>query len=203
MVIWPAITWLVPLLHFLHFTSPVEVLFATSVYCSDYYGSLAGWDLGSDKADMFFNAWSTHVRLAWRVPRQTRTFLLQHVLAPGLTSARTEVLARFVSFFRSLRNAPSHEVRTAALLAARDLQTVTGRNLALVAELSGQDPWTASTARVREALREREMVPVPEGDSWRCNYLHKLLEQRQRAYYSGDKEKDMEISSLIDSLCVS
>ena len=137
------------------FASPVEVLVATSVYCSDYYGSLAGWDLGSDKANMFFNAWSTHVKLTWRVPRQTRTFLVQSVLAPGFTSARTEVLARYVTFFRSLRTAPSHEVRTAALLAARDLQTVTGRNLALVAELSGLDPWTASSARVREALRER------------------------------------------------
>ena len=187
----------------LRFASPVEVLVATSVYCSDYYGSLAGWDLGSDKANMFFNAWSTHVRLTWRVPRQARTFLVQNVLAPGLTSARTEVLARYVTFFRSLRNAPSHVVRTAALLAARDLQTVTGRNLALVAELSQQDPWTASTERVREALREREMVEVPDVDSWHCKYLNKLLEERQEANYNGDSDKEIRIAHLIDSLCVS
>ena len=193
----------VELREMLHFASPADVLVATSVFCSDYYGSLAGWDLDSDKVRMFYNAWSTHVKLTWKVPRQTKTYLLQNVLSPGLTSARSEILARFVTFFRSLRIAPSHEVRTAALLAARDLRSVTGRNLALVAGLSGQDPWTASTARVRGALRERETVPVPEGDVWRCNYLGKLLKQRQNAFYNGEKDKANYFSLLIDSLCTS
>ena len=114
-----------------------------------------------------------------------------------------EVLARFTTFFRSLRVAPSHEVRTAALLQARDLRSVTGRNLALVAELSGQDLWTASTNCVREALREREKVEVPETDSWRCSYLAKLLEQRQRAHYSGLTEEVLVLTPIIDSLCSS
>ena len=51
-----------------------------------------------------------------------------------------------------LRSVPSHEVRTAAVLSARDL---TGRNVALVREESGEDPWTSSTTAVREVLRER------------------------------------------------
>ena len=187
----------------INFASPVEVLAATEVYCSDYYRSLAGWDFGGDKASMFFHAWNTHVKLTWNVPRQTKTYLLQQVLASGFTSPRTEVLARFTTFFRNLTVAPSHEVRTVALLVARDLRSVTGRNLALVAEQSGQDPWTASTARVREALREREIVEVPGVDSWRCVYLAKLLEQRQRAFYGGMKEDVLQFTTLIDSLCFS
>ena len=79
--------------------------------------------------------------------------------------------------------------------------TVTGRNLSLVAEQSGQDPWTASTARVREALRERERVDVPETDTWRCVYLGKLLEQRQTAYYAGLTEDVVHLTELFDSLC--
>ena len=75
----------VELREMLYFASPVEVLAATEIYCSDYYGCLAGWDLGGDKAKMFFNAWNTHVKLSWNVPRQTRTYLLQHVLAKGFT----------------------------------------------------------------------------------------------------------------------
>ena len=102
-----------------------------------------------------------------------------------------------------MRIAPSYEVRTAALLSARDLRTVTGRNLALVAEQSGYDPWTASTARVRVALREREMVEVPETGSWRCGYLGKLLEQRQTAHYNGMTENVLHITELVDSLCFS
>ena len=128
----------------LSFASPVEILSATDVYCSDYYGSLAGWDLGCEKAATFFNAWNTHVKLTWQVPRNTRTYLLQQVLASGFTSARSAVLARFVSFFRALRVAPSHEVRTIAFLVSRDMRSVTGRNLELVRQLSGQDSWAAS-----------------------------------------------------------
>ena len=153
----------VELREMLHFASPAEVLTATNVYCADYYGSLAGRDLGTNKASMFYNAWTIHVKLAWQVPRNTRTYLVQQVLAPG-----SEILARFVNFFHSLRNAPSHEVLTAGLLGARDLGSVTGRNLALVTELSGQDPWTASSARVRQALMDKEIIPVPETDGWRC-----------------------------------
>ena len=65
------------------FASPVEILVAMNIYCSDYYGSLAGWDLGSDAASRFFNAWIVNVKLTWKVPIYTRTFLLQQVFAPG------------------------------------------------------------------------------------------------------------------------
>ena len=73
------------------FASLVEVLAACNVYCSDYYGTLAAWDLETEKAASFFNAWTTNVKLAWDVPRGTRTYLLQQVLAPGLTSAKIHI----------------------------------------------------------------------------------------------------------------
>ena len=185
----------------LSFASPVEILSATDIYCSDYYGSLAGWDLGRTKAATFFNAWNTHVKLTWQVPRNTRTYLMQQVLASGFISARSAILARFVSFFRALRVAPSHEVRTIAFLVSRDMRSVTGRNLELVRQLSGQDPWAASPTRVKESLMERELVGVPERDTWRCSYLRKLLEQRQFAHYNGDTDTEIHLSDVIDSLC--
>ena len=100
-----------------------------------------------------FNTWATNVKLTWDVPRGTRTYLLQQVLAPGLTLAKTEVLARFVSLFWALRFAPSHEIRTITFLVSRNLRTVIGQNLALVGELSGEDPWSVSTHLVRESLK--------------------------------------------------
>ena len=129
---------------------------------------MAGWDLGGDSAESFYNAWKTNVKLAWRVPRSTKTFLLQQVLAPGFVSAKVEILARYTNFFHSLRTAPSHEVRTAALLGSRDLRSVTGRNLSLIADLTGLDPWCSSTARVRAVLLEREKVEPDPADVWRC-----------------------------------
>ena len=127
--------------------------------------------LSTSLSNSFFNVWFNNVKLSWNVPRGTRTYLLQQVLAPGLISAKTEVLARFVTFFRSLRLAPSHEVRTVSLLAARDLRTVTGRNVSQVQRVSVEDPWTVSTPRVKESLRKSEEVLPESMDTWRCSYL--------------------------------
>ena len=53
------------------------------------------------------------------------------------------MLLKFVSFFRSLIASPSSEVVVVALLAARDLRSNLGKNLALVRETSG---WLSTAA---------------------------------------------------------
>ena len=75
------------------FASPVEVLLALKVYCSSFYGCML-WELGG-----VFNAWTTAVKLTWKVPRATRSYLVQHVLNSGLTSARVDILTRYSVFF--------------------------------------------------------------------------------------------------------
>ena len=69
-----------------NFASSPEVLTAKDKYCTSYYGCLAGWDLGSTAAKSYFAAQQVGVKLAWGVPRGTRTYLLQQCLAPGATS---------------------------------------------------------------------------------------------------------------------
>ena len=64
-----------------NFASPPEVLTAQDKYCTSYYGCLAGWDLGSTAAKSYFAAQQVGVKLAWGVPRGTRTYLLQQSLA--------------------------------------------------------------------------------------------------------------------------
>ena len=121
------------------FASPVEIISAFKVYCSSYYGCML-WDLGGEKAGQVFNSWTAAIKLAWGVPRGTRTYLVQQVLAPGITSAKVDILARFGGFFRSLRKSPSHEVAVMANLVGRDMRSTTGRNLALLMDSSGLDP---------------------------------------------------------------
>ena len=48
----------------------------------------------------------------------------------------------------------------------------------------------------------KETVAVPPEDQWRVPYLRRLLEQRLQFYYSGDKENETRVQTLIDSLCV-
>ena len=77
-----------------HWAAPPDILKAMKVYCSTFYGCML-WDLAGDKAIQVYNSWNTAVKLAWDCPRQTRTFLVQQVLSCGISSARTDILARF------------------------------------------------------------------------------------------------------------
>ena len=123
---------------------------------------------------------------------------MQQVLSSGFPSARTDILSRFVKFFQGLLVAPSHEVRTVALLVARDIRTTTGKNLDLIRQEANMDPWTVKSHAVKKKLTQSETVDVREEDKWRVKYLAKLLEQRQELYYGGYDHTD----NLIKSVCI-
>ena len=152
-------------------------------------------------ANQVYNSWGTAVRLAWSVPRATRSYLVEQVLSPGITSVRVDILAKYVGFYRSLRNSPSPEVSFMAYLVGRDRRTVTGRNLCLVQDETGLNPWLESPAKVKKVLANVK-VEIPAGDYWRLGYLGTLLEQRQAAYYSGCMDEEERVNELIDSLCI-
>ena len=94
------------------------------------------------------------------------------------------------------------DVAVMANLASRDIRSTTGRNLALVRECSGLDPWAYGSARLKVELAKAELLEVPPTDQWRVRYLGDLLEQRQILHYMGDKEGENTVSELIDSLCI-
>ena len=124
------------------FAHPYEQILATEKYCCSFYGSNL-WDLTSPEAEMVFAAWRTGHKLAWDVHRGCRTYLVQTVLAPHVTSLRVNVLTRFRGFFRSLLDSPSWEVAVVATLAARDVRSSVGANLKLILRESRLDPWMA------------------------------------------------------------
>ena len=149
-----------------------------------------------------FNAWNIGVRLTWSVPRATRTYLVQQVLSAGLTSAKVDILARYRNFFQGLRLSPSYEVAVMANIAGRDMRSFTGSNLRLVQDISGLDPWVCSSFKLKMMLQQKEQVMVPMQDKWRVQYLGMLLAQRQELHYLVAEEEKLQLTGLIDSLCV-
>ena len=97
----------------------------------------------------------------------------------------------------------SPEVQVAARLAARDLRSFVGSNLALIRkESGGLDPWTAGPGQLKKALLQNEVVPVPVRDAWRAHFLQRLLEERLQHFYTGDKLQEKRVQGLIYSLVV-
>ena len=130
------------------FTNPAERLEAVIKYCTTIFSSNL-YDFTANEFAMICAAWKTGVKLAWGLHCGCHTYLVQQVLAPGVPSLRVNLLLRFRGFFRSLLTSPIPEVQVAALLAARDLRSSVGSNLALLGEETGLEPWTCSWAKLR------------------------------------------------------
>ena len=180
------------------FANPAEVLQAVKLYAGSHYGSML-WDLGSDLATQYFNVWSTCVRLAWQVPRSTRSYFVDELLCCELSSARMDILARYAKFVRGLLLSPSMEVAVMANVARRDIRTVTGSNCALILRETGMSPVSCCIGKLKQVLKLR-ITTAPDTDRWRLEYLGKLLTQRGEASYMADTAEVLRLSSLIDSL---
>ena len=176
----------------------MEVLRAVKVFAGDLYGSNL-WKLSDGMAHQVYHAWDMCVKLAWQVPRGSHTYFVERLLNCGISHVKTDILSRYVNFFKSLRRSPSMEVSIMSHIVARDIRTTTGRNLYLIRDLTGLDPWCCSSEKVKKALGEK-MVEVPEQDMWRIPYLERLLEERGEAHYQMGNTN--ELTGLIDSLCV-
>ena len=99
-------------------------------------------------------------------------------------------------------DSPSHEVSVVASLAARDVRSNLGANLALIRRETGLDPWVVGPCQLKQALESAELADIPETDRWRIPYLNKLLSQKLEAHYNGDLHEEKNLRSLIDSLVV-
>ena len=176
---------------------PPEIVKSLRIYSSSFYGSCL-WDLSGFKAKQVFSAWNTSIKLAWGCPQQTRSYLVQQLLCCGFVSAKTDIVTRFVKFFHGLRVSASHEVQVMCRYLARDRQSVTGKNLWLVHELTNLNPWTVHYGKLRAALQAEQRVPVPDLDRWRLPYLMSLLRQRREAYTSAEEEHEKDMTELIE-----
>ena len=158
------------------------------------------WNLGGEKANQVYSAWDTTVKLTWSCPRWTRTFLLQQVLSCGMTSARTDILGRYVKFLMGLRSSLCQEVRVLFNIVARDLLSTTAKNIKFIQENSGLDPWAVALGRLRQALVTHQLVDIPHQEAWKVDYLSSLLRQLQEAKNLGQKDRLTYIQDLVDSL---
>ena len=87
-----------------------------------------------------------------------------------------------------------------ANLVARDIQTTTWANIAMIDRLSGQSVCVISKEKLTDALVENETVIVDNSEKWRIPPLNKLPSLRQELSYLG--EDTQLISDQINSLCI-
>ena len=96
----------------------------------------------------------------------------------------------------------SQEIRVLFNFVARDLQCVTAKNLKLVGEAAGLDPWTAGPVKLKEPLQMNQLVSTPPQDAWKLPYLRSLLRQLQEAKHLVQEDRVKQTQDLIDSLVI-
>ena len=136
---------------------------------------------------------------AWHVPHGTHTYFVDRLLGCGLSHVKTDILAKYIKFFRALRESPSMEVSVLAHIVARDIRTTTGQNLHVIHDLTSLDPWSCFGSQVKKILGDK-LAEVPQQDWWRISYLEKLLTERGEKHYTMGNTT--ELTELIDSLCM-
>ena len=181
------------------FGHPMDIISAVEKYCTSFHGATI-WDLGSVGAQSIVSAWKVNVKMAWNVKRECRNYIVDTVLVPHCPPLMSSLLSRFHTFFLSLLDSGSLEVRVISRLAARDLRSNLGSNLCLLKEKSGLDPWTTSKMTMKKCLRQSCVTVTPESEKWRLPFLEKLLNARLSSYYSCDDEVKKQLSEFIDSL---
>ena len=77
-------------------------------YCTSFYGSEL-WDLYNDKVATLCTDWRKAMRVIWRLPRQTHSYLLH--LISGCLPIYDELCRRFINFARICVNHSSSLVR--------------------------------------------------------------------------------------------
>ena len=107
-----------------------------------------------------------------------------------------------MKFFQGLKASACYEVQVLSRLLARDMQSVTGKNLNLIKEMTTLDPWLTSKGRLKAALQEQELVAIPEIDKWRLPYLCSLLSQRSNAHFLAFEAEESRLTDLINSLVI-
>ena len=177
-----------------NFAHPAQILTAVNSYCSSFYGSML-YNLYGEEAEKLYRCWNTCVKLVWRVPRSTHTYLINDLLACDLPSIRDRIMNRYVKFVYGLLRNKSPEVRILANISGSDIRSTMGNNVHNL-KTETKTANIGACPRLRGNLRQ---TVVPDTDSWRPGLLQRLLQERADMDAAGE---NMEIAeSLIKSLC--
>ena len=85
---------------------------------------------------------------------------------------------------------------------ARDIRSVTGKNLQHIHEITGLNPWSTRYELFRTTLIDDDNVVIPPEEQWRLPYLVSLLGQKRAAQMYEQSDNIERLDELINSLVI-
>ena len=135
------------------------------------------------------------MKLAWDVPRDTYTYVVENCLAQHYVPLRKQICSRYANFFQKLFRSSSKEIRHLANIVSRDAKSTFYRNVQFVKEAAGLSPWDFTSKQIANGI---ENAPIPPNNEWRMTLLVKLLTKRRQMTAAME---DSKVAQMVDSLC--
>ena len=156
------------------------------------------WNLKSNYAEKYFKAWNIQSRLAWDVPFDTHTYLVEGYLCEGFISLRNQVLGRYSKFLTKLFSSPSKEIVFLVNLVYQDARSVTCSNIRYISMKTNVNILATAHWKVKMLL---PVQTVPEREMYRIGLLNVLFEAKFMKDFSSLNLDVLTCKALIDSLC--
>ena len=182
----------VELLNVFEFAHPLQKLASLQTFTCSFYGSNL-YDLYGPSANRLYRAWQVSVRDAWCVSRQTRTYLVDHLLSGSFPHVRELILRRHVKFVQGLVFSMNPVISGLSYWGVRTRQSTTGRNVANMQNEFQVDPLNCLPWDIKVSKRD-----IPENYEQNLELLDNLLSTRATEY-----EPDIvsNLTMLIDMIC--
>ena len=171
---------------------PAQILTSVQTYSCALYGSVL-WDLYGPGACKLYRSWSSTCKLAYNLPPQCRTYIVDHYLAGPLPSLKQVLIRRYVQFVQKLVTSDNPVISQVAKLSVQTVRSISGLNIRNIFEEFGKDPLNVNKW---EFIVEK--AKLPENGQENIDLLDCLLQQRSQEV---DSDLIWEFDTLIFDVC--
>ena len=152
------------------------------IYNSSFPGSVL-WDLTSPSTQSITNSWSVAVKHMWGLPPGAHRYLVEKL---GGMHAKTMLMLRYIKFIQLIKKSPKLAVQFLYQKIHRNVNTVTGRNVAFILNASGYaEMEDINLAKVKSTMKFAEPA---EEDAWKVEFLKEIINMKHNVLVIDDDD---------------
>ena len=142
----------------LHFCNSDVLIKLYNIYCCSFYGSNL-FDLFSDTLERLYCSWNTAVRVAFKLPNTTHTYLIESI--SDSLHPKVMLCSRFIRYFKSCQASSKQIVSLLSNMKHEDQRTFVGRKVKRISEASQKPLGDITPSIVKKMMSYRD---IPENE---------------------------------------
>ena len=167
-------------------------------YACNIYGSNT-WDLFSADSQRLYRSYNVAVRRILNLPRTSHRYLIEPLT--NLPHLYVLLLARYVTFVKSLLSSDAFEVRFLANLSILDMKTVLGRSIAIIRNMTNcEDISSLCASKVKQSIK---YMQIPKDEEWRLGIIKDMMTILNNTDLADSGLSKDNASDLLEFACTS